>query len=270
MGSKWKSLVQVCQNEKFDVVAVAGDICPKDCGIESQLSFLSSLKKYASKIQNTGAKLVIMLGNDDNQNLINDMVKGDADGLWIYIADKIVPIDGYEFVGMPYVPDYPFGYKFWCHPEFKNCPKISLYTFCEPLILDENNNMKEIQNFSQWFSNRISIDEMLNNLASKIKNMKKSIWLIHAPPSGAGLDICASGDKVGSQAVLKFIEDYQPMLCIHGHIHESPEYNGHKWNQQIMDTLCVQGGQLGYQLYYSVLDIEDGKINSKRHSIYGE
>ena len=42
------------------------------------------------------------------------------------------------------------------------------------------------------------------------KDMKKSIWLIHAPPSDLFLDVCCHGAKVGSNAVLKFIQQYQP------------------------------------------------------------
>jgi Icc-related predicted phosphoesterase len=268
MGSKWKSLVKVCQNESFDIVAIAGDICPKNQGIELQLSFLSHLKKYAKSIQDTRAKLVFMLGNDDNQHLIPDMLKGHDEGLWIYIADKVIKINNYEFVGMPYVPDYPFGYKFWCNPEFNDKPRISYYTICEPCILDDNNHFKQIPNFDQWFKSKSSIDDILNNLAKQVQDIKKSIWLIHAPPSQVMLDVCQNGHRVGSDAVLKFITDHQPMLCIHGHIHESPEYNGHKWNHMIGNSLCVQGGQLGFDLHYSVFDIEDGKIKSKKHSIY--
>ena len=84
-----------------------------------------------------------------------------------------------------------------------------------------------------------------------------------------GLDVCAHGAKVGSLAVEKFVIDYQPFLTIHGHIHESPDYNGNKWKQQSGKTLCVQGGQLGRDLYYSVIDIDDGKITKTEHSEFG-
>ena len=104
----------------------------------------------------------------------------------------------------------------------------------------------------------------------KVKDIKKSIWLIHAPPSGLALDICCHGAKVGSGAILKFIETYQPLLTIHGHIHESPEYNGHKWKQYCNETLCIQGGQMGFDLYYSMISLENGKIKKVEHSIYGQ
>ena len=83
-----------------------------------------------------------------------------------------------------------------------------------------------------------------------------------------GLDICCHGAKVGSDAVYEFIERHQPLMTVHGHIHESSEYNGGKWYEKQGKTLCMQGGQIGFDLHYAVLDIENGKITNRKHSIY--
>jgi len=267
MTFKWKEVVKACKKEKPDVLAVAGDLFPKDNGILSQLPFFDHLAKYAIKINEMGTKIVLMLGNDDNQLLIPQMEQADEmDGLWYYLSNKKVTIDGVEFVGMPYVPDYPFGYKFWCHPEFEDNMRISWAN--NPVIINSDNEYEDIPDMVAYMESKKPIWNCLQDLASEVENMQSSIWLIHAPPSGVGLDICASGDKVGSDAVLEFIEKHQPMLTIHGHIHESPEYNGHKWKQKIYNTLAIQGGQLGFDLHYSIIEIEDGKIISTKHSIY--
>lgn len=262
--NKWKLLVNLCEKEPFDVVAIAGDLFPKGNGIEPQVNFVKHLKKYAQKITKTGAKLVFILGNDDNQNCIYQMEQGHNID-WYYVSEKVVEIDGYEFIGMPYVPDHPFGYKYWCRAEFPNQPKISAYQRSNPLIINSDNEFEEIRDYKAFLLNQPSIWSVLESLAKNVKNIKKSIWLIHAPPFGI-LDVCAGGKKVGSDAVLKFVEEYQPMLTIHGHIHESPEYNGEIWCWQYNKTLCVQNGQLTEQLYYSVIEIQDDKIISKKHS----
>ena len=267
MNSKWKELVKVCKKDKFDVVAIAGDLFPKDNGIPAQLSFVKSFLKYVKQIKDTGAKIVLNLGNDDNQLLIPDMEKAEDDGLIYYAHEKVFEIDGYEFVGMPYVPDYPFGYKYWCHAEFANRLRIDPDQFGQPVIIDDNNKFKEIPELETYLKSKIDIYGALIKLAKKVKDIKKSIWLIHAPPSLLGLDICAHGARVGSDAVLTFIEEYHPLLTIHGHIHESPEYS-HKWNAYCKETLCVQGGQVGFTLHYSTIELEDGKIKSIKHSIY--
>jgi Icc-related predicted phosphoesterase len=75
--------------------------------------------------------------------------------------------------------------------------------------------------------------------------------MIHVPPYDSGLDTAplldenlrptvSAGDvlrgPVGSTAVRRLIEDYQPILSVHGHIHESGG------ERRIGDTVCVNAG----------------------------
>lgn len=73
---------------------------------------------------------------------------------------------------------------------------------------------------------------MLEELIGHIKNMPAAIFNFHAPPYGYALDLApeltadlvqAAERKihVGSKAVTKMIQKYQPLLGLHGHIHES-------------------------------------------------
>jgi Icc-related predicted phosphoesterase len=71
-------------------------------------------------------------------------------------------------------------------------------------------------------------------VASQIPDMEKAIFNFHAPPYGTGLDEAPALDAslrpthggavmkpVGSIAVRDAILKHQPMLSVHGHIHES-------------------------------------------------
>ena len=75
--------------------------------------------------------------------------------------------------------------------------------------------------------------------------------MIHVPPHDSGLDeaplldenlrpTISAGDvlrgPVGSTAVRRIIETYQPVLSVHGHIHESGG------ERRIGDTLCINPG----------------------------
>ncbi len=73
---------------------------------------------------------------------------------------------------------------------------------------------------------------MLEKLISNIRYMQTAIFNFHAPPYGYALDLAPELTKdlvqaadrkihVGSRAVTKMIEKYQPLLGLHGHIHES-------------------------------------------------
>lgn len=77
----------------------------------------------------------------------------------------------------------------------------------------------------------------LEAMASRVQDPGKSIFNFHVPPQGTHLDQAALLDEtftpivsgghvqighVGSTSVRGLIEHYQPMLSLHGHIHESP------------------------------------------------
>lgn len=71
-------------------------------------------------------------------------------------------------------------------------------------------------------------------ITSQIPDMERAIFNFHAPPFGTGLDDAPALDDslrpmhggavmkpVGSTAVRDAIQAHQPMLSVHGHIHES-------------------------------------------------
>lgn len=86
------------------------------------------------------------------------------------------------------------------------------------------------------------------------KDISKAVYIIHMPPARLGLDKCSHGAEVGSQAVYHFIEEHQPLLTLHGHIHESPQMTG-KWFNELGRTVCIQPGQLG-ELSYAIIDLD--------------
>ena len=91
-------------------------------------------------------------------------------------------------------------------------------------------------NPTPWDTPREKPDEelepMLENLVAKIQNKQNAIFNFHAPPYGYALDLAPeltadlvqAADRkihVGSKAVAKMIQKYQPLLRLHVHIHES-------------------------------------------------
>jgi len=74
----------------------------------------------------------------------------------------------------------------------------------------------------------------IDAVAGLVPDMERAIFNFHAPPHGTGLDEAPALDSslrpihggavmkpVGSKAVRDAIVRYQPMLSVHGHIHES-------------------------------------------------
>ena len=113
------------------------------------------------------------------------------------------------------------------------------------------------------------IDAML---ASVTAEPERTIYSLHCPPYGTGLDdapqLTAEMDlkdagrstvPVGSTAVRQAIEEHQPALSLHGHIHEA------RGTTRLGKTLCINPGS-SYeqgQLLGAVIDL-DGKKKVKK------
>jgi uncharacterized protein len=110
-------------------------------------------------------------------------------------------------------------------------------------------------NPTPWNSPR-ELDEdalyaQLKGLAEQLESPETAIFNLHVPPYDTGLDtanemnpdltlVYKSGQPnpipVGSTAVRQVIEEYQPLLALHGHIHES------RGEARIGRTLCINSG----------------------------
>lgn len=93
--------------------------------------------------------------------------------------------------------------------------------------------------------------EKLEALCSRVKRMRSCIFNVHCPPYNTILDVAPQLDdtlkpitvggsimeaNVGCTAVLAAIEKYQPLLGLHGHIHES------RGDCKIGRTICINPG----------------------------
>jgi Icc-related predicted phosphoesterase len=110
-------------------------------------------------------------------------------------------------------------------------------------------------NITPWKSPReLPEDQLLNKLdalARQIQNQAKAIYNIHVPPFNTAIDKAPALDgnlkpiivpggvqmaPVGSQSVTSVIKHYQPLLALHGHVHESAG------SVKIGRTLCINPG----------------------------
>ncbi len=91
-----------------------------------------------------------------------------------------------------------------------------------------------------WEKGEGEIEKDLEALAGRV-NPGKSVFVFHAPPFNTRLDMLYNGSHAGSRAVRGFIEKHQPLLTLHGHIHESPVVSG-DFRDRIGRTLCINPG----------------------------
>ena len=130
-------------------------------------------------------------------------------------------------------------------------------------------------NLTPWLCARdveeAELTRKLDEIAGMIQKPERTIAILHVPPFGSGLDTCPDLDKnlkiitqggqvvmksAGSPSVKAFIEKVQPMLSLHGHIHESP---GHFHNGR---TLMINAGSEYAEgiMKAAIINLEDGKV----------
>jgi len=143
--------------------------------------------------------------------------------------------------------------------------------------LDEHHEMVSSgwTNPTPWDTHREEPDEALltrlEAVISKAKNPSNAVFNLHAPPYGSGLDEAPELTKdmrpayagrslvpVGSKSVLKVIEKYEPILGLHGHIHEG------KGTRKFKKTLCINPGSMYEQgvLHGAVVELKPQKVGN--------
>ena len=108
-------------------------------------------------------------------------------------------------------------------------------------------------------------------MVDQLKDVKNSVFQLHDPPYGSGLDEAPELTKdlrpafagrslvpVGSHAVLEMIERYQPVLSLHGHVHEG------KGTRIYKRTLCINPGSMYEQgmLHGAVVELKPNKVGT--------
>jgi len=94
------------------------------------------------------------------------------------------------------------------------------------------------------------LEAHIESIVTQLKSPRDAVFTLHVPPYNTGIDaapllengqVVTRGGQtvmtaVGSTAVRSVIERHQPMVALHGHIHES------RGTKQIGRTLCINPG----------------------------
>ena len=148
--------------------------------------------------------------------------------------------NGYELIGYPFVPPTPFRPKDYekmddlepAWPPQKNPSYIR--------SSDQTDQLTPIDPYL-FLRQRETIREDLDRLPKPL-HQKRAIYIMHSPPFGTRLDLIQGGKSAGSHSIKAFIEEHQPLLTLHGHIHESPDLSG-AYFDRIGETLSINPGQ---------------------------
>lgn len=200
--------------------------------IKTMNDTLSQWLEYAEqKLKGTGVTCIITPGNDDHFAIDHVIAAND---FVVQAECKVIQIDDqHEMLSLGWSNPTP-----WNTP--RECPEQELA-------------------------------QKIDDLAAGVHDFEHAIFNLHAPPFGSGLDQAPELDdtispkrggtviaSVGSTAVRDAIRKYQPLVGLHGHIHES------RGAQKLRRTLCINPGSTygDGSLNGVLLELKKGKVRS--------
>jgi len=249
---RYESLFNILLNETPDAVFLGGDLLPNQFTLDSKMGefiegkIFSNIKRAINEI---GKKIrfFIILGNDDPRMYESFFKEADRKGLIDYVHNKTVNFAGMFVTGYSYVPPTPFQLKDW-----------EKYDVSQHVDVGATSPEKGIRTIkvSEDKIRYSTITEDLKELTKKAP-VEKTIFLFHSPPYNSNLDRAALDDKmvdhapvdvhVGSIAIQRFIKKKQPLLTLHGHVHESARITGH-WKEKFGKTYSFNAAHDGSEL----------------------
>ncbi len=151
------------------------------------------MKLAADKLRGTGIRCFVSPGNDDEME-VDDVIRRAE--LVELVEGRVVDIEGFSMISTG-----------WSNP-------------------------------TPWNTHREESEDQLakriEDMASQVTDPSRAIFNLHCPPYKSGLDEAPAIDAdlrllhggralrpVGSTAVREAIEKHQPLISLHGHIHES-------------------------------------------------
>jgi uncharacterized protein len=180
------------------------------------------------KLEGTGIRAFACPGNDDQFD-IDDVI---AEAKHVELAEgRVIDIDGYQMVSTGWANRTP-----WKTYREEDEPELAA-----------------------------RIERVVSQVTAP---PERTIFSLHCPPYGTGLDDAPELTEdlrmkhaghapvpAGSKAVREAIERYQPVVSLHGHIHEA------RGNARVGKTLCINPGSSYEQgeLLGALVDLDGGK-----------
>lgn len=192
-------------------------------------------------------RIFVIMGNDDARIKEAAIVDAAARGVWEYVHNRRVVLGQYSVYGYAYVPPTPFLLKDW--------ERYDVSRFVDPGCVSPEEGSRSVA-VSEHERKFTTIQKDLQLLTGN-DDLSRAIFLFHSPPYQTHLDRAALDGKIvdhvkldphiGSIAVRRFIETRQPLITLHGHVHESARLTGF-WRQQLGSTLCFSAAHDGPEL----------------------
>jgi Icc-related predicted phosphoesterase len=267
----YRAAGEAAQRHRADAIVLGGDLCPGTPSASAihlprtQPEFL--LREIGPMIEawkraQPDLQVLVIPGNDDCQTILPALEVLEQRGLLKNLHRKAARLGDYTFAGLSFVPPTPFAIKDF--ERWDSAASALREPPPTPCVLGTPEGFRVIEDFEAYLNSQPSIEEELERLPTS--DSARTVAVIHCPPHQTRCDVLYDGRHIGSQALRHWIERHQPLLTLHGHIHESPRLSGGFFDT-IGETVVVNPGCDHSRPHLVLMDLEN--LSEMEHSVYG-
>jgi Icc-related predicted phosphoesterase len=244
----YHELLSLAISSSSEILAIGGDLLPSfpptkryEDMVPNQKAFIGQFLSplFKRMLKTTSVQRIFLIPG--NWDLGYPFLFGET-------AEKIIDLNqksyrlknGYELIGYPFVPPTPFRPKDYEKMDDREAPWPPQKNPSYIRSSDQADQLTLIDPYL-YLRGRETIEEDLDRLPKPL-HPRRAIYVMHSPPFATQLDLIQGGKPAGSRSIKSFIEKNQPLLTLHGHIHEAPELSG-AYMDRIGETLSLNPGQ---------------------------
>lgn len=270
---QYEKIKEIVIQKHVSFVFLCGDLLPKTGGtwtpenkvrtIKMQQDFINEyFLTYLAELGKL-TRVYAIFGNDDFKSNYH-LVKGadipnvtflDREVERLGVGDQDMYVAGYPYVGVT-----PFLHKDWERWD-KEPGNIA-----HKLYRTDGYSSADGKHFAVDLNDdTATIRADLEQLAG-LSNPRRSVYIFHEAPYDTPLDMIAPNNKyikddhlhIGSIAIREFIEKEQPLVTMHGHIHETFDESGdYKWQSGKSVSLTAANDFSSNTLSYVLFSLPD-------------
>jgi uncharacterized protein len=251
-ADRYEKLLAAVEAERPGAVFLGGDLLPlaalRSPGGDFLLEWLGPrLEAVRRHLGTAYPRVLAVFGNDDPR--VEEESLGDLERLHLleHAHGRRILLGSRAVYGYASVPPTPFALKDW--------ERYDVSRYVDPGCVSPEEGVRSVpvpEAETKWGTIAGDLETLVG-----AADVSGAVFLFHSPPYGTALDRAALDGRtvdhapldvhVGSIAIRRFIEARQPLVTLHGHVHESARLTG-AWQDRIGRTVCLSAAHDGPEL----------------------
>jgi uncharacterized protein len=249
---RYGKLLVAVEAERPGAVFLGGDLLASGTLSRSGGDFLADwlaprLEALRSRLGMEYPRVLAVFGNDDPRAEEESLAEVERRGLLEHAHGRRIALGPHPVYGYACVPPTPFALKDW--------ERYDVSRYVDPGCVSPEEGYRSVavpEGDTKWGTIAGDLEALVG-----AADVSGAVFLFHSPPHATALDRAALDGRtvdhvpldvhVGSIAIRRFIEARQPLVTLHGHVHESARLTG-SWQDRIGRTVCLSAAHDGPEL----------------------